>query len=150
MVLRTKNWQENWQKEKETVRGRKREKGGKKAQEVQITVRWSLAWSQQELNSFLGVFLSSLTTSVLSFSRELPGALSTQTILIWLNTWFILSLRWGKLFVLIGPVNLQNPFRAIYWQACLNLSSPRSASAACCNGRELQFSIYPPNEKKST
>ena len=84
----------------------------------------------------------------LEFLRELPGALSTQTILIWLNTWFILSLRWGKPFVLIGLVNLQNPFRAIYWQACLNLGSPRSASAACCNGRELQFSIYPPNEKK--
>lgn len=84
----------------------------------------------------------------LEFLRELPGAFSTQTILIWLNTWFILSLRWGKSFVLIGLVNLQNPFRAIYWQACLNLGSPCSASAACCNGREPQFSIYSPNEKK--
>ncbi len=27
--------------------------------------------------------------------KGLPGACSSSTILIWLNTWFILSLRWG-------------------------------------------------------
>lgn len=70
--------------------------------------------------------------------QGLPGACSSSTILIWLNTWFILSLRWGRPFVLIGPVNLQPPFRAIYWPGLRGGDE----------GKRLQFSIYPLSQKR--
>lgn len=70
--------------------------------------------------------------------KVLPGARSSSTILIWLNTWFIWSLRWGRPFVLIGPVNLQPPFRAIYWPGLLGGDE----------GERLHFSIYPPSQKR--
>lgn len=103
------------------------------------TVR--LAWlvASAELNSFLGVFLCSPWPHLSwVFLKRLPGARSSSTILIWLNTWFILSLWWGRPFVLIGPVNLQPPFRAIYWPG------PRGSN----EGERLQFSIYPLSQKR--
>lgn len=72
--------------------------------------------------------------------KRLPGAHSSSTILIWLNTWFILSLWWGRPFVLIGPVNLQPPFRAIYWAGLRGRNE----------GERLQFSIYPLSLSKKT
>lgn len=123
-----------------------RERERDKSIDIQITVKSGLGPARAE---FFPECLPLVFGHIcLEFLWELPGALSTQTILIWPNTWFILSFRWRESFVLIGLVNLQNPFRAIYWQACLNLSSPHCAFSACCHGRELQFSIYPPKKKK--
>lgn len=46
--------------------------------------------------------------SDLSGGSVLPRACSSWSILIWLNTWFILSLRWERQFVLIEPVSPQS------------------------------------------
>ena len=73
--------------------------------------------------------------SDLSGGSVLPRACSIWSILIWLNTWFILSLRWERQFVLIEPVSLQSH------------SQQFTGSQGCWKRRVLWFCILSSSRK---